>query len=455
MKRLPIRWRIAVWSALVGVGTALVLGAGTYAHIYAEEFEEVDLVLRGELEHLAENVARLVEGEEAAHSHNPRIAFAVFDAEGGLRRLSPRLEEATARSALGADGWNLRDGVVEWRIRVAEVSGGRAVAAYDLEEVRDVLAELLQLYAGLLPLVLLLALAGGRALAGAALAPVRRLTALAERLQAADLSRRVDVPATVDELQRLAKVFNDLIARLESGFAQARRFSADASHELRTPLTILGGEIERLLHAREWPREQEAALVSMQEEIARLDRITEHLLLLASFDAGAARMRREPVDLRAVVREAAEDAELLGEALGVRVEVVAEEALVIAGDAGHLRRLLLNLLQNAVRHNRPEGEVRCVLRREGGEAVVRVANTGPGISAEARGRLFERFFRGEASRTGRESHGLGLALAREIARAHGGDVVLATEAEASPAGWVEFVVRLPVGGAERARGSER
>jgi signal transduction histidine kinase len=424
---------------LVGVGTALMLGAGTYAHIYREEFEEVDLVLRGELDYLAGRA----EGGDGVEANHPRIVFAVFDAEGGLRRLSPRLDEATARAALGADGKNLHAGVMEWRIRVKETSGGRVVAAYDLEEVRDVLAELLRLYAGLLPVVLVLALAGGRALASAALAPVRRLTSLAEQLQAADLSRRVDVPDTVDELQRLAKVFNDLIARLEGGFAQARRFSADASHELRTPLTILGAEIERLLHGREWPREQEASLVSMQEEIARLDRITEHLLLLASFDAGAARMRREPVDLRDMLREAAEDAELLGEALGVRVEVAEAESVVISGDAGHLRRLLLNLLQNAVRHNQPEGEVRCGLRREGSEAVVRVANTGPGISAEAHGRLFERFFRGEASRTGRESHGLGLALAREIARAHGGDVVLTTDTESVRAGWVEFAVRLP------------
>lgn len=204
-------------------------------------------------------------------------------------------------------------------------------------------------------------------------------------------------------------------------------------------MTILWAEAERLLHGREWSSEEERALVSMQQEIARLDRITEHLLLLASFEAGAARM-----DLSAVVREAAEDVGVLGEALSVRVMFEVEDAVAVTEDAAHLTRLLLNLLQNAVRHNQPDGKVRGVFRAEGGEAVFRLANTGPGISEEARVHLSERFYRGEASRTARETHGLGLALAREIARAHGGDVVLVAAKEATPSGWVEFVLRLPL-----------
>jgi heavy metal sensor kinase len=443
MKPLPIRWKFALWAAaLVGVAIAL-FAAGTLRNLYEEQVEAVDIELTAELRRLERlPPGRLLGGsvEELAGFHEG-LVIAVFDAHGHIAHRSPEFPESVARAAINTTGIHT--------VRTAQGGGWRAqmfrhgevvaVVGFSLDEVRQIVRDLLIAYALSIPIVLIVSALGGWWVAGRALSPLRDLTAAAESIGAEQLDHRVPEPGADDEIRRLAAVLNAMLARLEKSFQQTRRFAADASHELRTPLTIMQGEIERLLRTPQLEPAHEQKLVSLQEELGRLDRITEDLLLLARFDAGHIPPRSERVDFSALVRTACDDAELLAASQQIELRPRVPEGVAVQGSDAHLRRLVLGLLDNAVRYNQPRGRIECTLETDPAAVRLRVRNTGPGIAPAARARVFERFFRGDAARL-RGGHGLGLSLGREIARAHGGDLELSS---ATPDGLTEFVVTLP------------
>ena len=202
------------------------------------------------------------------------------------------------------------------------------------------------------------------------------------------------------------------------------------------------GEVEQILRQPRLPAGALGKLVSLQDEIARLDRITEQLLQLARFDAGHVVLEVKAIGFSELLTGICEDAELLATAAGVTFEVRLEPGVLVKGDELQLRRLVLNLVDNACKYNRPAGCVRCALSVDGGEAVLTVANTGPGIPVELHERIFERFFRADASRPSTRGHGLGLALCWEIVELHGGKLTLLATSEP---GWTEFEARLPTG----------
>ncbi len=449
--RLPIRLKFALWaSALTGV-VLLVYSVGTFINLYQEQLEAVDLTLASEGRALTQALgpAGTDPTAEEIDRQQPWLSFAHFDENGQLRVASTTLPESVARAALSHPAIHTvsKDGYT-WRMGAWAQADQTYVVAYDLEEVHDIIADLVLSYLVSLPVVLTVAGAGGWWVSGRALAPLRAFTATAEGIQAAQLDQRMPVPAAHDEVSRLATVLNALFARLETSFAQAQRFAADASHELRTSLTVMQGDVDQLLHDAALPPSHEARLLSLQEEIGRLDRITRHLLLLAKFDAGQASSHFNPIDLTDLFRETAEDAEMLASGSGLSLVVEDEGPVTVSGDAVQLRSLLLNLWQNAARYNQPDGRITGSLGHRNGQIEIRIANTGPGIPPELRDRVFQRFFQADPSRTERRGHGLGLSLCQAIARAHGGDITL----DPAPAdGWTAFVVTLP-GAASPPRG---
>jgi len=443
MKPLPIRWKIALWTgALVGVSLALFAG-GTFANLYYEQIEAVDLQLEATGKRLSsfDDHALSERKLEEFLRFQPWLAAAIFDGRGDLIQRSPELPENLARGALVEPKIHIaRNGADFWRLTVVRRGTSTLVLAFDLVEVHEIVRDLLVAYALSLPIVVIVAAFGGWWVAGRALVPLRALASAAESVRAEQLSRRVPEFGANDEIQRLAVVLNAMLTRLEGGFDQARRFAADASHELRTPLTIMHGEIESLVHTPGIDSAHQRKLASIQEEIGRLNRITEQLLLLARFDAGGNTLTLASIDFSALLSAACEDIELLSTAGGISLELNIPARIGLQGDAAHLRRMLLNLLENAVRYNVPQGKVKCRLHATSGQATLTIGNTGSGIPATAQPQLFQRFFRVDAART-RGGHGLGLSLSREIARAHGGDITFNSD---SSAGWTEFVVTLPV-----------
>jgi heavy metal sensor kinase len=289
-----------------------------------------------------------------------------------------------------------------------------------------------------LPLAALLAAAGGWLLSERALRPVRRLSETAESVTAQGLDQRLAETGEDVEFARLISVFNAMLERLESSFQQATRFSADAAHELKTPLTILQGELEQALQEAETGSPQQQVYGELLEEVQRLHTIIRKLLLLSLADAGQLKLAVLPVSLSAALQELCEDTAILGPGLTVECEV--EPEVWVPADAELLAQVLQNLASNAIKYNRPGGTIRYRLRREGETAVLTVSNTGAGVPPEDLGKVFQRFYRANKARDRSvEGVGLGLSLAREIARAHGGELALLGSGEDD----TTFVLSLP------------
>ena len=296
--------------------------------------------------------------------------------------------------------------------------------------------------------VIPLAALGGRALAGRALRPIGGLVAAIRGLDPAHMDSRLPVPGkVVEEVTVLSTAFNGLLDRLDENVDRMRRFTADASHEIRNPLSVLRTGLEiGLRRERSVPEYQELLRENLRE-IERLHAVVEGLLLLARDGSREGlRMAREPVDLSQVVSETAGSLAASAAEFGVRIEMTAEPGCTVAGDAGLLRLVVFNLLDNALKHS-PEGEsVSVEVGRSNGDAALRIADRGPGVRPEDRDRLFERFFRGgPASGTG--VGGIGLSVVRWVAEAHGGSVRLLD----SDRGAV-FEVVLPCDGGDGAGG---
>ena len=323
------------------------------------------------------------------------------------------------------------------------VAGGRLLdvvqVAMPLAGVEVARNRFLVVLLGLAPVALAGVALGGWLLTGRALAPVDAMAAAARRIGAGDLAMRVPTDGRADELGRLAAVLNQMLERLERSLAAARQLSADAAHELRTPLTVLKGEIDVALRGTPSAEETQRVLGSLREEVERLAALVEDLLFLARSDAGAIRLPPEPVDLAALLDEAGPALRAIAERGGARLTVAPSRPLPVRGSAPLLWRVLLNLVENAVRHGGPGVTVHVALRRDDGPAELLVADDGPGIPPADQARIFDRFYRTDAARSG-DGTGLGLALVRAIVELHRGQIGV----ESAPGRGSAFRVRLPM-----------
>ena len=449
MKRLPFRRRLAFWSTLVAAVSIVVCGVCAVWFAYRSELAEIDAGLRGDAEHFFTELKnhggekfdwRRVESETSEWlplRHPPR--FMEIRAGNDVRWRSKNL----AAPGFAAQAIGLREvqlGAGRLRVLVSESEGITFAIASGFDEAeslaRGLALALLASASGRL---------GGRKLAAVAIAPVEEMTAATEHVTAEHLDQRVPVPPVVDEIQRHARVLNATLDRLEISYRQALRFSGDASHELKTPLTILRASIEALLDSPTLDNEHRAAISGLLEQTHRLSNITASLLLLARADAGRLTLDLEEHDLAALTEACVEDARIVAEQRDVHVACTVPPTASARVDALRFSQITSNLLDNAVKYNHPGGEVRVTLAENGATWRLSVANTGDGIAPEYRARLFERFFRAEHT-SEENGQGLGLSLARELARAHGGDVVLVR----SENGWTEFAVSLPKSGVSAA-----
>ena len=273
------------------------------------------------------------------------------------------------------------------------------------------------------PGILLIAALGGHMLMARPLRPVVALTEQAEQVGRNQLGERLSIIPTGDELERLSLALNRMIERLEEALAHNQRFSADASHELRTPLTIIRGELEALLQMPGLPAQALDGLGSALEEGDRMSRIVHSLMTISRLDGGGEIMEMEPVDLATVVHVTLEHMSLLAEEKSISVTCKAKESIYVSGDVMRLKQVVVNLVDNAIKHTPVGGSGMVDLYDERQRAVLVVSDTGIGIPAAALPAVFERFSRTDQART-RVSGGtgLGLAIVKAICGGHGGTV---------------------------------
>ena len=315
-----------------------------------------------------------------------------------------------------------------------------------LQRAQQTLRHYVQTLLVLVPVGLVLAATGGALTARAALARLDTISRAARRISAEDLGERLPRDGTGDELDHLAETLNGMLGRLDAAFAEIRRFSADAAHELRTPLTALRGGLEVALRSERTAAQYREVLASSLEDVERLVRLAEDLLLLTRSSAGAG-TKAGAVDLEPLALDVFDTALRLAAGRGVTVRLAegfpgaGESQLAVTGDGMALRRAILNLTENAIKYTPAGGTVELALRRDDGFAVFAVRDSGMGIAAAELERIFDPFVRLDAART-RETGGagLGLAIARSIVVAHGGTL---TADSAVGAGSV-FTIRLPL-----------
>src|SRR5213076_816738 len=306
---------------------------------------------------------------------------------------------------------------------------GSLLVAADVRTAELAVAQLLSTLLLIVPIGLIAAILVGSWIARGALEPVDRIISeVREITDGRSLHRRLAEPMVKDELGRLAETLNQMMTRLERSFAALRRFTADASHELTTSGL---------------PQDTLATLEETLQEIKRMTELVDALLTLARADEGIAPLHREPVDLRGIVEEVRETGELLAEESGVRVEVTTPpDPIVVAVDATRIRQLILNLLTNAVKYTPPGGTVRMQLGSANGRVTLSVADTGIGIAPVDLPHIFDRFWRADSARTRtgeRPGAGLGLAISKWIAEAHGGRIDVISR----PGRGTTFTVTLP------------
>ena len=418
---------------------SLLSTAQTVASAYLEEFaEKQSLTKAGEVV-LAELVFpnRYVQVTD----NEGRAIAATRNLAGRAMPLpSAALDEARERKSSLVTVNGLRVAVVPL---ASDRALGFATVAEPLSVVEEGLSRLRRDFFAGVAMVLLLASAGGYFLARKSLWPIASMNSQTQRISAESLSSRLDVTNPKDELGRLATTINDLLTRLETAFKEQQRFIADASHELRTPLAVLRGETEVALEKLRPAAEYEQSLALIKDEAERLSRIVEDLFILARqpLDTSAVLMK-EPLSLNEVVRDCARAAQVLASRKGVRLTTeTVVPSIVISGDDELLKRMILNLLDNAVKYTPEAGEVAIVLARQNGNARIIVRDTGVGITQADQPYVFDRFYRVDRARSrALGGAGLGLSIVAWIVEAHGGKVHL----QSAPGQGSSFTVELPL-----------
>jgi heavy metal sensor kinase len=332
------------------------------------------------------------------------------------------------------------------RVNLGDGTKGVLVVSRPVGELEQTLLRVTALLAAIGLALTFGAAALGYWLSGRALQPVRAMSATARDISEHDLKRRIelDLPPG-DELGELAATLNAMLARLDAAFESLQQFTADAAHELRAPLALMRTQVDVILRRDRSAEEYRESHQALLTEIERLSRLADQLLLLARADAGSLSPQRQRVDVSDLLEETLDRWRPRAQEGRVRLEQIMDEDAALEADPDLLRRLLDNLLDNAVRHTPRGGKVVVSATLADGAWRFAVEDTGPGVDPALAGRIFDRFTRADDARA-RDSggSGLGLALSAAIAQAHGGSIRL--EKGAGPSSGARFVVVLPIGG---------
>lgn len=331
-----------------------------------------------------------------------------------------------------------------WRIGLASVPHARLAVAIDAQAIDAEMGSIRNAFLIALPFALAFIGLAGWFFSARALRPIQRLAETSRRVTADGLSQRIKSKGEDREFVELIEVFNRMLGRLERSFQQATRFSADAAHELKTPLAIVQGQLERTINMAQDGSPMQEALTSILDETRRLSTISRKLLLLSQADAGRLNVYAQPFDLSGALDDLLEDTRMLAPHLKVTGAI--QPNLDILADGSLLRQVLHNLISNAIKYNVEPGWIHIATARWAQRVEVLVSNASPGIAKTDREKVFERFYRVDAAHSRHiEGVGLGLSVSREIARAHGGDLLLQADTD----GAVNFSLLLPLAGTHK------
>lgn len=447
-----VRWRLTAWYAAMMLAAFLAFAGWMWWAVQRYLAVNADARITSRLQGL--NAAIDAEANESVNALREELhEFGIEMPEGELTAVKGR----GGRDLLHAEGipeaklWSaplktigdlwvgpLRYRALRTQLTVNGETYDLAMATSTLEA-DQFIAQFRWLLLAAAPMLVLIASAGGYWMSRRALAPVDQLTTAARRISVDNLSQRLPVEPTGDELERLGVTWNEMLSRLDESVQRIRQFTADASHELRTPISVIRTSAELALRRERDPEEYRRALGNIQREAEWMTHLAEDLLLLARADSKTLALGMKLFDLNGVVLQATEETAPIAEVRGIVIRTRVAEPATVKGDERALHRVLTVLVDNALQHTPREGRIDVSTSMGDGEVVVEVRNSGEGIRPEDLPHIFERFYRGDPARTRGDGAGLGLAIARSITQAHGG----AIEVESEPGEGARFRIRLP------------
>ncbi len=458
MVTLPIRLRLTAWYFAILAVVLCAFGISAYFAMRHSIRQTVD----EELQIRSEGVHQLIERDiqrghkddlpEGLREHTELrqggALLQVSDEQGNWLYRSPVMSDygvpRPATVPKRATEYTGKD--VPLRIWTQKVSvGGESYliqSAFEMDDFYESLHHFALLLFISIPSLLVCAAAGGYWISTRALAPVDLIAQTARTISAQNLSSRLVVPKTGDELQRLSETLNGMLERLEAAFKKITQFTADASHELRTPVAVMRTRAELSLRKARSAEEYRDVIAEVLTELEKTSGLIEQLMFLARADSGAETLHFAATNVSDVLREACHQGSALAEAKQIGFhERISGDSMWVQGDAGSLRRLFLILIDNAVKYTPANGQVEVSLQRNDGYAVAQVRDTGIGIAEADLPNVFERFYRADKART-RESGGvgLGLSIGRWITEVHAGTI----EVQSSPGRGSIFQIRLPI-----------
>jgi two-component system heavy metal sensor histidine kinase CusS len=422
------RARLMLWSSSVLLLSLVLFGFEVYSFLRKDLLADVDRRLYAK----ANGVKTVLELEKVS---GPALdlelsEFAKEIPEGNLMQLlSESGERLWGMESALPDLSEIREGLQTFSAQRVllmpfEFQGRRyqVLVGASLADVNNLMKRLREIMWGTGAPMLLIGGWGGYWLSRRALAPVDTMTRAAQSISVESLSRRLPIPQTRDEIERLARAWNGLLERLESSVKRIRQFTADASHELRTPVSLIRATAELALRREREPEDYRKALREIEEEASRMTELVESMLAVARADSGGGNMPMTSVDVDHLANEVVTQTELLAQGKGIHLAKrgSASPTVAQANEAG-LRRLLRILLDNALEHTPPGGSITVDVERWNGSVGLSVRDTGEGIPSAALPHVFERFYRADQVRGGKGA-GLGLSLAQVIARAHGSEI---------------------------------
>jgi heavy metal sensor kinase len=452
MNTRSLRFRITAWYAGLLAGVLIVFGVSVYLGLeryldwtlqrtLASECRTIGTELLSQMS-VKDNLWLSTEVNEAyAPEVNGRFIRVVREGVG-VAYISGAPKDGTfdpSRITLPSD--NQKDGVRKIRFEAGNrllinsmtlttADGNRFLveSGAPYSQIEVVLHGLLLTLAIYMPFVVSLAVAGGYWLMRRSLAPVDEITKRAEGITSTNLSERLPVIRTGDELERLSMSLNRMIERLDEAFQHINRFSADASHELRTPLTILQLELEGIAQHHRRDASLGDQIGSALEETHRMSRIVESLLAISRLDAGEVKMDKTRLDLGDLAASTADEMRLLAEEKSIRLRTRAAVSVQVEGDRTRLQQVIVNLIDNAIKYTQEGGAVEIRVGQEGNTAVLEVSDDGPGIPAHALAHVFERFYRADKARSrANGGAGLGLSIVKAICAAHNAEVKVSSQ----------------------------
>ena len=427
-----VRARLTLWHAGVLALIVCIFSAGILLFVKARLYAGLDAQLEREIATIS-RIYREEPDELKDLASHWGITLFLIDESGGIRWQTDAWErEGLSRALQTGDSssplsWTAPDHS-HYRVHSVSESSYRVAAAVDEASLRDTLRTLAIILAMGIPFAAGLAIAGGYFLAGRVLSPVGAMAQKAREITAESLTKRLPVDNAQDEFGQLATVFNDTLSRLQDAFERLRRFTDDASHELRTPLTAMRSVGEVALQNTLDAIAYRDVIGSMLEEVDRLTRLVESLLILTRADSGKVQLAPEVLDLGGLAAHTVDQLRVLADEKQQELTLRAPIRVLAIGDNALIRHALMNLIHNAIKYTPNGGTIAVEVNATSGRAMIEVRDTGPGIPAAHRNRIFDRFYRVDAGRSREEGGvGLGLAIARWAVEANGGQIELASE----------------------------